>query len=61
MSASLVGSEMCIRDRVGDVPRSGLVGHNGLGVANDRWKLRVVVDRLRGSCLLYTSDAADDM
>eukprot|EP00969_Alexandrium_andersonii_P123207 5445294-Alexandrium_andersonii.AAC.1 len=60
MSASLVGSEMCIRDRVssqrGRAPRTeraGGVGHQVLlGPKRKRWA------RL---CLLYTSDAADDM
>eukprot|EP00969_Alexandrium_andersonii_P002187 95492-Alexandrium_andersonii.AAC.1 len=61
MSASLVGSEMCIRDspalhqRAGGgcaqsslpPPRPDAVG----GGAEQR----------RGRCLLYTSDAADDM
>eukprot|EP00969_Alexandrium_andersonii_P139232 6157666-Alexandrium_andersonii.AAC.1 len=60
MSASLVGSEMCIRDRaswphVAGSPEPGVDqgGHsaadpgNGLG--------------LLAACLLYTSDAADDM
>eukprot|EP00969_Alexandrium_andersonii_P188586 8334767-Alexandrium_andersonii.AAC.1 len=60
MSASLVGSEMCIRDRSSSLncrrvaraamggrwaPRSG--GSCAVGGA--------------GACLLYTSDAADDM
>eukprot|EP00969_Alexandrium_andersonii_P225536 9960126-Alexandrium_andersonii.AAC.1 len=61
MSASLVGSEMCIRDR------------RGIGVlsarrrAGRRWtppqpaEVRGSVDCRRGLCLLYTSDAADDM
>eukprot|EP00969_Alexandrium_andersonii_P107070 4722600-Alexandrium_andersonii.AAC.1 len=60
MSASLVGSEMCIRDRSSRFRRvrralpvrkhhGGLVGEN---------PVRRVA---RGSCLLYTSDAADDM
>eukprot|EP00969_Alexandrium_andersonii_P075756 3339737-Alexandrium_andersonii.AAC.1 len=60
MSASLVGSEMCIRDstlrplRTADLRsershcRSGL--GRGLGLAPPA-----------GACLLYTSDAADDM
>eukprot|EP00969_Alexandrium_andersonii_P147554 6524516-Alexandrium_andersonii.AAC.1 len=60
MSASLVGSEMCIRDRLGGgaavaqaasmavgCRRSGSIGGCGLPSA--------------GTCLLYTSDAADDM
>eukprot|EP00969_Alexandrium_andersonii_P252748 11170113-Alexandrium_andersonii.AAC.1 len=60
MSASLVGSEMCIRDR----------RQTALAVALNPRKsepARLSARRrryhaLRGtSCLLYTSDAADDM
>eukprot|EP00969_Alexandrium_andersonii_P196069 8661831-Alexandrium_andersonii.AAC.1 len=60
MSASLVGSEMCIRDSFDSepfrrtawlscLPRSGTVSElvNGIGRSS--------------CCLLYTSDAADDM
>eukprot|EP00969_Alexandrium_andersonii_P010899 474546-Alexandrium_andersonii.AAC.1 len=60
MSASLVGSEMCIRDsrRGPSQPSRGrlpsgavlwakMLSHNNLGCCED--------------CLLYTSDAADDM
>eukprot|EP00969_Alexandrium_andersonii_P023611 1030838-Alexandrium_andersonii.AAC.1 len=60
MSASLVGSEMCIRDSCGhgSPEHCGLAGRwlssKGLGEARARpWR--------RGRCLLYTSDAADDM
>eukprot|EP00969_Alexandrium_andersonii_P160480 7090960-Alexandrium_andersonii.AAC.1 len=61
MSASLVGSEMCIRDRAEVV----LWGWSLL----PRWAARPLalqgrrkVGRpLRVRCLLYTSDAADDM
>eukprot|EP00969_Alexandrium_andersonii_P012413 541264-Alexandrium_andersonii.AAC.1 len=60
MSASLVGSEMCIRDRSdADGWHSGTWAHprgsrpspggRGAAVAGDC------------DCLLYTSDAADDM
>eukprot|EP00969_Alexandrium_andersonii_P151874 6715604-Alexandrium_andersonii.AAC.1 len=60
MSASLVGSEMCIRDR------------NTLAQGRDARALPVVPRRRppaseafrrwgSGGCLLYTSDAADDM
>eukprot|EP00969_Alexandrium_andersonii_P244809 10817313-Alexandrium_andersonii.AAC.1 len=60
MSASLVGSEMCIRDRPPPPPRSpgpprprrcspGWASARSLGRAPDQ------------HCLLYTSDAADDM
>eukprot|EP00969_Alexandrium_andersonii_P070945 3132907-Alexandrium_andersonii.AAC.1 len=60
MSASLVGSEMCIRDSSGSgkgrcvrtlMPPALFIG--GL-----IWKSTLA---LRGGCLLYTSDAADDM
>eukprot|EP00969_Alexandrium_andersonii_P015011 656262-Alexandrium_andersonii.AAC.1 len=60
MSASLVGSEMCIRDRL-----------RALAMAFAAWHVLTVVgrgsddseseDEEGGSCLLYTSDAADDM
>eukprot|EP00969_Alexandrium_andersonii_P194069 8572906-Alexandrium_andersonii.AAC.1 len=60
MSASLVGSEMCIRD-------SSLIGSSWSLVRllqarappSRRWP-RGGRGSLRG-CLLYTSDAADDM
>eukprot|EP00969_Alexandrium_andersonii_P208381 9203799-Alexandrium_andersonii.AAC.1 len=60
MSASLVGSEMCIRDRLttGTPPaRGSCVDPAGPSEAGR--------DEALGSrpcsCLLYTSDAADDM
>eukprot|EP00969_Alexandrium_andersonii_P205930 9099344-Alexandrium_andersonii.AAC.1 len=60
MSASLVGSEMCIRDRL---------KRNGVDVSDTEagYKLRATSllshqrIELLGVCLLYTSDAADDM
>eukprot|EP00969_Alexandrium_andersonii_P134185 5935363-Alexandrium_andersonii.AAC.1 len=60
MSASLVGSEMCIRDSPPDSPEKRLRhapealfgGSRGSG-APPREE--------RSGCLLYTSDAADDM
>eukprot|EP00969_Alexandrium_andersonii_P344859 15243948-Alexandrium_andersonii.AAC.1 len=60
MSASLVGSEMCIRDR--RLQR----GPPGVEVSLATRTADVVPDadeRLgrQGGCLLYTSDAADDM
>eukprot|EP00969_Alexandrium_andersonii_P228747 10102894-Alexandrium_andersonii.AAC.1 len=61
MSASLVGSEMCIRDRIRGPPMPSL-----RFAPLACW--RSVPSRLAGSgpprcwfCLLYTSDAADDM
>eukprot|EP00969_Alexandrium_andersonii_P197083 8707824-Alexandrium_andersonii.AAC.1 len=60
MSASLVGSEMCIRDRL----------RNPLD-PRFRWRMRSLREQPRRAhqsgasktdiCLLYTSDAADDM
>eukprot|EP00969_Alexandrium_andersonii_P216418 9558704-Alexandrium_andersonii.AAC.1 len=61
MSASLVGSEMCIRDRdhtssgtAPTIPRPGPGGEAGVAEVGQAGMQR----RL---CLLYTSDAADDM
>eukprot|EP00969_Alexandrium_andersonii_P207306 9158792-Alexandrium_andersonii.AAC.1 len=60
MSASLVGSEMCIRDRLWRMP----VLESSLTC---RRRARIVSCNLRSAqpvgacCLLYTSDAADDM
>eukprot|EP00969_Alexandrium_andersonii_P168684 7454588-Alexandrium_andersonii.AAC.1 len=60
MSASLVGSEMCIRDRDTLLNRE-MAGPAGIPC----WAAPPAHMRpgccARGSCLLYTSDAADDM
>eukprot|EP00969_Alexandrium_andersonii_P158954 7022824-Alexandrium_andersonii.AAC.1 len=60
MSASLVGSEMCIRDRVLQplVPSVLL-----LDEAEDVFEVRAGAgdNEVAYVCLLYTSDAADDM
>eukprot|EP00969_Alexandrium_andersonii_P196295 8672132-Alexandrium_andersonii.AAC.1 len=61
MSASLVGSEMCIRDRS--------EGGRSHGIAKLRAAMRSPPNTGSGNdantsevaCLLYTSDAADDM
>eukprot|EP00969_Alexandrium_andersonii_P219247 9682880-Alexandrium_andersonii.AAC.1 len=61
MSASLVGSEMCIRDSfihawhalVQMRPHLGSKGGRAQALGRDR--------NHAGICLLYTSDAADDM
>eukprot|EP00969_Alexandrium_andersonii_P183784 8121728-Alexandrium_andersonii.AAC.1 len=61
MSASLVGSEMCIRDRLGPLrwPLFRPPVPNG---AASRASPRSLAMRPRlSTCLLYTSDAADDM
>eukprot|EP00969_Alexandrium_andersonii_P009005 394279-Alexandrium_andersonii.AAC.1 len=60
MSASLVGSEMCIRDRGGGRSSAGAPAR--LPPARlHRQLYRLPSSVPRGSCLLYTSDAADDM
>eukprot|EP00969_Alexandrium_andersonii_P187862 8301038-Alexandrium_andersonii.AAC.1 len=60
MSASLVGSEMCIRDRrpwCPDLPHGEGPGfHRG-----ERTSMKASGDVRVWPCLLYTSDAADDM
>eukprot|EP00969_Alexandrium_andersonii_P049776 2184485-Alexandrium_andersonii.AAC.1 len=71
MSASLVGSEMCIRDSSSSAPAGAASGGTSLtSSSSGPWRLRAWVSelptRLRDSrawraCLLYTSDAADDM
>eukprot|EP00975_Prorocentrum_lima_P022694 4777659-Prorocentrum_lima.AAC.1 len=60
MTSSLVGSEMCIRDR-----RSSFPGGQQQVVPNE-WKDTLDVHQKQHltkclHCLLYTSDAADDM
>eukprot|EP00969_Alexandrium_andersonii_P283089 12514323-Alexandrium_andersonii.AAC.1 len=60
MSASLVGSEMCIRDR----PWLQGLGKGCITLSERsarRVALVVLRPRPRRDCLLYTSDAADDM
>eukprot|EP00975_Prorocentrum_lima_P050846 10653061-Prorocentrum_lima.AAC.1 len=61
MTSSLVGSEMCIRDRWLAVVGCGwlwlvVVGCGWLWLAG-----LAMVDGCGWVCLLYTSDAADDM
>eukprot|EP00969_Alexandrium_andersonii_P255277 11284102-Alexandrium_andersonii.AAC.1 len=61
MSASLVGSEMCIRDRTNFEAVSGPAQFQ---VRTLEASLACSIGAgatLFGSCLLYTSDAADDM
>eukprot|EP00975_Prorocentrum_lima_P000093 22052-Prorocentrum_lima.AAC.1 len=62
MTSSLVGSEMCIRDSfmplvdrsIADVWPCGSLARDAGGWIAD-WRSRIWI------CLLYTSDAADDM
>eukprot|EP00969_Alexandrium_andersonii_P017380 760058-Alexandrium_andersonii.AAC.1 len=60
MSASLVGSEMCIRDSgIAHGPLAQTAGSHPRVRAHSPCSLaRLIVD---ARCLLYTSDAADDM
>eukprot|EP00969_Alexandrium_andersonii_P266479 11777594-Alexandrium_andersonii.AAC.1 len=60
MSASLVGSEMCIRDSSPPAPITSVWAGQAVGV----WlksAARGCRRPLARTCLLYTSDAADDM
>eukprot|EP00969_Alexandrium_andersonii_P076223 3360782-Alexandrium_andersonii.AAC.1 len=60
MSASLVGSEMCIRDspsHVADLPEAALPGPQSEHIES----CFVYGCSFILYCLLYTSDAADDM
>eukprot|EP00975_Prorocentrum_lima_P039774 8357183-Prorocentrum_lima.AAC.1 len=61
MTSSLVGSEMCIRDS----NLAGLLHHSrsssGQQGLPTRCTKHAVKPAVAKSCLLYTSDAADDM
>eukprot|EP00975_Prorocentrum_lima_P018412 3876808-Prorocentrum_lima.AAC.1 len=61
MTSSLVGSEMCIRDRSSNegLERREVGGPKDLRIG----KMRIGQRRpaRTNTCLLYTSDAADDM
>eukprot|EP00969_Alexandrium_andersonii_P303522 13418142-Alexandrium_andersonii.AAC.1 len=61
MSASLVGSEMCIRDsgiRALTPEKAGFAFGSVVSASNTA---EAAARELSGACLLYTSDAADDM
>eukprot|EP00969_Alexandrium_andersonii_P345097 15254408-Alexandrium_andersonii.AAC.1 len=60
MSASLVGSEMCIRDRPRGVGRPKALADTTSGAARPPECGPLARSPAR-ACLLYTSDAADDM
>eukprot|EP00969_Alexandrium_andersonii_P109787 4843217-Alexandrium_andersonii.AAC.1 len=61
MSASLVGSEMCIRDRHRTSHFHNLAGLRDQLTKEARRGGQQAATGEGGSCLLYTSDAADDM
>eukprot|EP00969_Alexandrium_andersonii_P272618 12047861-Alexandrium_andersonii.AAC.1 len=60
MSASLVGSEMCIRDRPAACAQVHLLFVRR-DVAPCKKRTVWLGQALNRACLLYTSDAADDM
>eukprot|EP00969_Alexandrium_andersonii_P196983 8703071-Alexandrium_andersonii.AAC.1 len=61
MSASLVGSEMCIRDRPAAKQKGAGARHDlQLMVHKRAWAFCAALRHMY-DCLLYTSDAADDM
>eukprot|EP00969_Alexandrium_andersonii_P153003 6766130-Alexandrium_andersonii.AAC.1 len=61
MSASLVGSEMCIRDRVHANGSERASKRASVHRSWTRTPMDTGLDAGTGTCLLYTSDAADDM
>eukprot|EP00975_Prorocentrum_lima_P020598 4332679-Prorocentrum_lima.AAC.1 len=60
MTSSLVGSEMCIRDRAYAATRPPLLRGSTPTTLPARGSMLKEWPATR-SCLLYTSDAADDM
>eukprot|EP00975_Prorocentrum_lima_P044619 9349593-Prorocentrum_lima.AAC.1 len=60
MTSSLVGSEMCIRDRFKSLGEQNRVAP--LVIMREKEKFTEITQlQLSVVCLLYTSDAADDM
>eukprot|EP00975_Prorocentrum_lima_P046538 9727092-Prorocentrum_lima.AAC.1 len=60
MTSSLVGSEMCIRDSGFEYTNVQVSVSNGMIRRRDANNLASWTISM-GDCLLYTSDAADDM
>eukprot|EP00975_Prorocentrum_lima_P040467 8496472-Prorocentrum_lima.AAC.1 len=60
MTSSLVGSEMCIRDSPLSLQFSSC-GQWDMHVHGIKSNLGIFEGAVTTSCLLYTSDAADDM
>eukprot|EP00975_Prorocentrum_lima_P055225 11579538-Prorocentrum_lima.AAC.1 len=60
MTSSLVGSEMCIRDRT-QIELVGTVLNENVCRGKGAVRRRLAWHDGFLSCLLYTSDAADDM
>eukprot|EP00969_Alexandrium_andersonii_P200090 8838883-Alexandrium_andersonii.AAC.1 len=57
MSASLVGSEMCIRDRTTAASGAAVKVRT---IASPSFLAVPPIPMRKNTCLLYTSDAADD-
>eukprot|EP00969_Alexandrium_andersonii_P146172 6464984-Alexandrium_andersonii.AAC.1 len=61
MSASLVGSEMCIRDSCNDWSLASAATRSAKPAPSHCSHLSHQCQSRSSSCRLYTSDAADDM
>eukprot|EP00975_Prorocentrum_lima_P020943 4407602-Prorocentrum_lima.AAC.1 len=61
MTSSLVGSEMCIRDRPGPGSQPAFSTHLTNTQIRNQGRLHQTHPYVSRDCLLYTSDAADDM
>eukprot|EP00969_Alexandrium_andersonii_P221142 9766694-Alexandrium_andersonii.AAC.1 len=61
MSASLVGSEMCIRDSLKSTTATCELSLMSLSTVPFRSESTEIRPAPCWNCLLYTSDAADDM
>eukprot|EP00975_Prorocentrum_lima_P002542 559279-Prorocentrum_lima.AAC.1 len=60
MTSSLVGSEMCIRDRLRGLPYIWIHPFGPPQVIETDQEGGLISEEAK-NCLLYTSDAADDM
>eukprot|EP00975_Prorocentrum_lima_P006997 1501620-Prorocentrum_lima.AAC.1 len=61
MTSSLVGSEMCIRDRSCGARCSRMASFPHAALESAKCLVADCVPGASVTCLLYTSDAADDM
>eukprot|EP00975_Prorocentrum_lima_P045565 9538003-Prorocentrum_lima.AAC.1 len=60
MTSSLVGSEMCIRDRIWTMADDNMLPQRVSTSPCTSFAMSRASAQI-GACLLYTSDAADDM
>eukprot|EP00975_Prorocentrum_lima_P045231 9473973-Prorocentrum_lima.AAC.1 len=61
MTSSLVGSEMCIRDRISSLTLQSTHPTPPLTSPPPHTVIARLRKLIQAGCLLYTSDAADDM